>query len=115
MNDKTEGGAGPIVAAHSKDGSAPGPAPASSATGNEDRDAGGVAETVSGLPGQVRNTAGRAASSVSDAVGSASKSLSEQGARVADEVANLVREQPIVALLATGAACLVLGVLLGRR
>ena len=57
----------------------------------------------------------RAASTVSDAAGSAGQRLSGQSSRAADQAADFVREQPIVALLATGAICLVLGLLLARR
>jgi ElaB/YqjD/DUF883 family membrane-anchored ribosome-binding protein len=53
--------------------------------------------------------------SVSDAAGRAGQTLSEQGSRAADQSAALVREQPFMALALTGAACLIIGILLGRR
>jgi len=120
MDEKMAGAAGSALAAHSKDASAPGrPTQASSATGNDGRRAGGgdgsVSETVSKVSEQARDAAGRMASSVSEAASAASQRLSEQGGRAADQLAEFVREQPILALVATGAVCLLLGVLLGRR
>jgi len=53
--------------------------------------------------------------SVSDAAGRARQTLSAQGGRVADQGSAFVREQPFVALALTGAACLIIGILLGRR
>jgi ElaB/YqjD/DUF883 family membrane-anchored ribosome-binding protein len=72
-------------------------------------------ETVSSLSGQAREAAGRMGASVSDAAGRAGQTLSEQGSRAADQSAALVREQPFMALALTGAACLIIGILLGRR
>jgi ElaB/YqjD/DUF883 family membrane-anchored ribosome-binding protein len=119
MSENVKGGAGPAVAAHSKDASATGSTPASSATGAANRgavdSAPGTSEAVRELSQQARDAAGRAASSVSDAADSASQLLSGQGARVAHQAASFVREQPLVALVSTGAICLVLGILLGRR
>jgi len=113
--NQTVGGSGPALAAHSKDASAPGPTPASSATGSDAAPSSSVRETVSGLTGQAREAAGRLGSSVSDAAGRARQSLSEQGNRAADQGSALVREQPFIALALTGAVCLVIGILLGRR
>ena len=116
MNEnQVKGGSGPALAAHSKDASAPGATSASSATGNT---AGGpsiASETVSSLHRQAGEAAGRIGASVSNAAGWARQSLSEQGNRVADQGSALVREQPFVALALTGAVCLVIGILLGRR
>jgi ElaB/YqjD/DUF883 family membrane-anchored ribosome-binding protein len=118
MNEKIDGGAGPALAAHSKDASAPGPTQASSATGWQERGmaaADSVSETVNKVSAQARDAAQRVASSVSEAAGTASPRLSEQGSRTADQGAELVRERPLLALVATGAVCMLLGVLLGRR
>lgn len=93
--NQTAGTAGPALAAHSKDSSAPGPTPASSATANKDR-SGDFSETASRSPA-VR------------------QSISEQGGRAADQVAEFIREQPLVALAIMGAACLTLGFLLARH
>lgn len=118
MDEKIAGGAGPALAAHSKDASTTGPTTASGATASAgsgaDVSAGGVADTVSRLSGQAREAVGSMASSVSDVAGAATERLSEQGGRAAGEIADFVREQPIVALVVTGALCFVLGVLLGR-
>ena len=115
MDEKTPGSAGPALAAHSKDASTPGPTQASSATGNQDWPAaGGVSETVNRVSGQAREAAERLATSASEAASTATRQLSEQGGRAADQVAEFVREQPLTALLATGAVCFALGVLVAR-
>jgi ElaB/YqjD/DUF883 family membrane-anchored ribosome-binding protein len=91
MDEKVETGAGPALAAHSKDGSAIGQTSASSTTGNR----AGVGENS-------------AAETVSR--------LSEQASqRASDQVTDFVREQPVLALVAAGAVCFVLGLLIGRR
>ena len=109
------GGAGPALAAHSKDGSAPGPTSASSTTGdNSDRAQGGT-DTVNRLAGQAREAAGRAASSISGAAGSARQTISDQGGQPVDQVSTFIREQPVAALALTGMIGLALGVLLARR
>lgn len=113
--NQVKGGSGPALAAHSKDASAPGTTSASSATGNDARGSSSAGETVSSLSGQAREAAGRMGASVSDAAGRAGQTLSEQGSRAADQSAALVREQPFMALALTGAACLIIGILLGRR
>ena len=120
MDEKQiEGGAGPALAAHSKDGSAPGPTSASSATGNtnekSDSATPDVSDTVNRLSGQARDAASRVASSVADAADSAGKRLSEQSGRAAEQTAEFVREQPVIALVVTGTVCLLLGLLLGQR
>jgi ElaB/YqjD/DUF883 family membrane-anchored ribosome-binding protein len=114
MNEQIEGGAGPAVASHSKDASVEGPTPASSITGKS-APASGPSETVSGLAGQVRGAVGEAASSVSEATGAAREAVSRQTARAADQATEFVREQPLIALIATGAICFMLGMLLSRR
>ena len=113
--NQVKGGSGPALAAHSKDASAPGTTSASSATGNDARGSSSARETVSSVSGQAREAAGRMGASVSDAAGRAGQTLSEQGSRAADQSAALVREQPFMALALTGAACLIIGILLGRR
>ena len=113
MDEKIESGAGPALAAHSKDGSTAGPSPASSKTGSAAGDDANSAS--SNLSGQARDAAGRAAASASEAVGGASQRLSGQGGRATDQLAQFVREQPVTALVTTGVVCLALGVLLGRR
>jgi ElaB/YqjD/DUF883 family membrane-anchored ribosome-binding protein len=113
--DQIPGGAGPALAAHSKDGSAHRPTPMSSATGTQDGRADPVPKTASRLSEQAREAAGRITSSVYDGAGAAHQSLSGQGGRAVDQAAEFVREQPVVALAVTGAICLVLGLLLGRR
>ncbi len=113
--NQVKGGSGPALAAHSKDASAPGTTSASGATGNDARGSSSAREAVSSLSGQAREAAGRMGASVSDAAGRAGQTLSEQGSRAADQSAALVREQPFMALALTGAACLIIGILLGRR
>lgn len=115
-----DGGAGPALAAHSKDASATGSAAASAAQGNNDGAstagaAPGVTEKVSRLSEQASEAAGRAASWASTSAGNARQALSGQGSRVADQATEFVREQPMVAIAVTGLVCLALGVLLGRR
>ncbi len=119
MDDKQiEGGAGPALAAHSKDASVPGGNPASSATGHDDKRPGAaasdVSDTVSRVAGQARDAAGKVAASVSNAAGQVRDQVSGQGGAT-DQVAEFVREKPIAALLATGAVGLILGMLLTRR
>jgi len=109
------GGSGPALAAHSKDASAPGATAASSATGNAAGASSSARDTVNKLSGQAREAASQMGASVSDAAGWARQNLSEQGSRAADQGSALVREQPFVALALTGAVCLIIGILLGRR
>jgi len=105
----TEGGAGPALAAHSKDGSVPGQTPASEAIG---RPASSFASDVSQ---HTRAAVNHAASSAYGAAGRARDMVSERGGQAADQLGQFVREQPMLALTVTGAVCLLLGVLLGRR
>ncbi|HEV7138776.1 MAG TPA: hypothetical protein VGN43_19225 [Steroidobacteraceae bacterium] len=74
-----------------------------------------MSETASGLSEQAREAAGRVTSSAYNAAGAAHQSLSGQGGRAVDQAAEFVREQPVVSLAVTGAICLALGLLLGRR
>lgn len=114
--DQIESGAGPALAAHSKDGSAKGPNPASSATAAPQTGfAEGAADTVGRISGQARDAARRAAASVGEAASSTRQRFSDQGGRAIDEAADFVRDQPVIALAATGALCFVLGLVLGRR
>jgi ElaB/YqjD/DUF883 family membrane-anchored ribosome-binding protein len=116
MNEKIEGGAGPAIAAHSKDAAVAGrPNAPANANGSAGPHAGGISETVSDLAGQARDAAGQAAASVSDAAGAATQQVARQTARAADHAAEFVREQPLLALLATGTVCFMLGLLVSRR
>ena len=115
MNEtETSSGAGPAIAAHSKDGSAPGQTPASSATGNKG-ETGGMSASASGLSDKTREGLQRLKTSVGDTTERARATLSGQSGRAADQAAEFVREQPLVALAVAGAVCLALGWLLGRR
>ncbi len=109
------GGAGPALAAHSKDASAHGATQASRATGNDVRTSSSVSDDGTRISGEVREAAGQVGSSALDPARSARKSLSEPGGHAAERAVEFVREQPFVALAVTGAACLALGILLGRR
>lgn len=112
--EQTKGGAGPALAAHSKDGSAPGLTPASSATGGETAQPGSTSG-VSGLADQARDVAGQFGASATEAVTKVRQGLSDGGGRAADQTSAFVRDQPLMALALTGAACLAIGILLGRR
>ena len=111
---ETSSGAGPAIAAHSKDGSAPGLTPASSATGNKG-DVGGMSESANGRSDNTRENAERMKASIHDVAGNSREAFLGQGGHAADQAAEFVREQPLVALAVAGAVCLVLGWLLGRR
>ena len=113
--NQIKGGSGPALAAHSKDASAPGLTPASSATGDDAGGSSSASETVTSLSGQAREAAGRMGASVSDAAGRVRQTLSEQGTRAADQGSALVHEQPFVAMAVTGMVCLLVGILIGRR
>ena len=104
-----EGGAGPALAAHSKDGSARGQTAASEATGSSCR---GSASTMAG---QTRDSISNAASSAYNAAGQAREMLAERGGQAADQLGQFVRDQPVFTLMVTGLLCLMLGILLGRR
>jgi ElaB/YqjD/DUF883 family membrane-anchored ribosome-binding protein len=108
------GGAGPALAAHSKDGAAAGQTPASNTLGSQAHGS-GVSETVTRLSGQARDAAARVGASVSEAAQSARQSISGQSERAVEQTTEFVRQQPFVAMAITGVACFALGVLLGRR
>ncbi len=119
MDDKPiDGGARPALAAHSKDASAPGETPASSATAAnanaQSSTTSGISDTVSQLAGQARSAADRVASSVSTIAGQARDQLSDRGVTT-DHAAELVRDRPLMALLAAGGIGLLLGMLIARR
>jgi ElaB/YqjD/DUF883 family membrane-anchored ribosome-binding protein len=114
MNEHTPaGGAGPAIAAHSKDGSEP--------VGNKS-DRGGFSENLSELSDKAGEGVERVKASVREATGNARDALSgsarealAEGGRAAGQAVDVVRDQPFIAMAVTGAICLVFGVLLGRR
>jgi ElaB/YqjD/DUF883 family membrane-anchored ribosome-binding protein len=112
-----EGGAGPALAAHSKDATAPSSSPAATATGNQGTQQRGapapVSETVTRLSGQARDAASQAAGVASKAIGQARERLLPTG--TSDQVAEFVRDRPMTAMLGAGAVGLVVGMLLRRR
>jgi ElaB/YqjD/DUF883 family membrane-anchored ribosome-binding protein len=120
MNENTPaGGAGPAIAAHSKDGSEP--RHVSNSGGNKGN-GGGFPENLSELSDKAGEGVERVKASVREATGNAREALSgsareamAEGGRAADHAVDLVRGQPMVAMAITGAICLVFGVLLGRR
>ena len=109
------GGAGPALAAHSKDGSAPGPTAASSTVGTNQQSQGNGSENSSGILGQAPEAVQRFGSAVSETASAAASNLSGQSARLGEMTSTFVREQPFVAAAVTGAVCLAIGVMLGRR
>jgi len=99
MSEKQiDGGAGPALAAHSKDASVPSHDPKSSMTGGKPH-----AASASGLTGAVTNVASQARDRFTAPGGGA------------EQVGDYVRENPITALLATGLAGLILGGIIARR
>src|SRR5579875_290323 len=115
MSEKLPGSAGPALAAHSKDAAGGNGGTAENLQHRAAAAMGGVTEKVNEWSGQAREAAGRMASSVSETATSATQQVAEQGGRTAEQVASFVREQPIAALVVTGAVCFALGLLLGRR
>jgi ElaB/YqjD/DUF883 family membrane-anchored ribosome-binding protein len=109
VSESYPGGAGPALAAHSKDGSVQGQTPASQATGTPD------SASADTLAGRARDTISNATSSAYTAAGQARDMVSERGSQAADQVGHFVREQPVFTLVVTGLLCLMLGILLGRR
>jgi ElaB/YqjD/DUF883 family membrane-anchored ribosome-binding protein len=107
-------GAGPAIAARSKDASTPGPTAASAATGNNGEPV-RSSETTDDIVDHARDGVERATAWVGTAAGSARATLTERGGRVVDQTTAFAREQPLAALALTGAICFALGVLLGRR
>jgi ElaB/YqjD/DUF883 family membrane-anchored ribosome-binding protein len=112
-----EGGAGPALAAHSKDAAAASSTPAATATGNEGTQQGGasapVSDTVTRLSGRARGAASQATGVASKAFGQARERLLP--ADTSEQVAEFVRDRPMAALLGAGAVGLVVGMLLSRR
>jgi ElaB/YqjD/DUF883 family membrane-anchored ribosome-binding protein len=107
--NKSPGSAGPALAAHSKDASVPGQTPASSTAGHQD-------PPRTGEFGQtLREGAEAARETIRDAAENTRAILSERGGRAAGQTADMVREQPFVAMAITGVACLAIGILIGRR
>ena len=105
----TEGGAGPALAAHSKDGSVRGQTAASEATGQP------ATPSASSMAQQTRDAVSNAASAAYSSAAQAQDVISKRGGQAADQVGQFVREQPVLALMMTGVLCLTLGLLLGRR
>jgi ElaB/YqjD/DUF883 family membrane-anchored ribosome-binding protein len=112
-----EGGAGPSLAAHSKDASAPSSNPAAAAPGNQGVQQGGASapgsDTVTRLSEQARDAASQAAGAASKALGQARERLLPVA--TSEQVAEFVRDRPLIALLGAGAVGLVVGMLLSRR
>lgn len=115
--DQIEGGAGPAVAAHSKDASVAGSNPASAATGSEATSQGGASavksDPLTGISGQARDAARQAADAASTAFIQARQRLAS--ANASDQVAEFIRDRPLAALLGAGVAGLLVGMLLSRR
>ena len=105
----TEGGAGPSLAAHSKDGSTRGQTPASEATGQP------ATPSAGNMGQQARDAVSNAAASANGVLGQARDMVSERGGQAADQLGQFVRAQPVLALMVRGLLCLTLGVFLGRR
>ncbi|WP_158745665.1 DUF883 C-terminal domain-containing protein [Acidisphaera sp. L21] len=117
MDEKSiKGGAGPALAAHSKDASAPGINPASSAT-DENRPKSatdGMSATVDRIAGQARDAAGKAAISISTHADEAQEKLAQQDV-TPEQARDFVRGKPLTALLAALGVGMVLGLLTPRR
>jgi ElaB/YqjD/DUF883 family membrane-anchored ribosome-binding protein len=111
--NQVERGAGPALAAHSKDASLAGNTPASQATADEKSPR--EADGASTLSGQAREAAGRVASTVSDAASRARDTVSEQAEQAATQAGEFVRSQPLLAMAGFGLVCLLVGVLIGRQ
>jgi ElaB/YqjD/DUF883 family membrane-anchored ribosome-binding protein len=116
-DNQIEGGAGPAIAAHSKDALASSSNAAPRTTGSEGSEGRSASatgsEAVNRLSGQAREAAsqvGRRASQVSSQV---RQRLLPAG--TSDQVAEFVRDRPVAALFGAGVVGLVLGLFLGRR
>jgi ElaB/YqjD/DUF883 family membrane-anchored ribosome-binding protein len=112
--DETRGGAGAALAAHSKDGSATGSTPASKATGNK-WESNGMSDTVTRIAEQAQDGIERTAKAARHAGENAADTLSKEGGRAVDDATHFVRDQPLLAMVATGVVGLILGALLARR
>src|SRR6476659_4951161 len=99
----SEGGAGPALAAHSKDGSARGQASETTGTPASNETAGQANGTTNNTTSSAYRTARESASVVSERAG--------QGI---EQATQFVRDQPAFTLVLTGFLCLMLGILLGR-
>ena len=112
-----EGGAGPALAAHSKDAATPSSTSAATMTGNEgllqSSATASPTDTVTRLSGQARESVSQAAGVASKAIGQARERLLPVGA--SDQVAEFIRDRPAAALLGSGAVGLIIGILLRRR
>jgi ElaB/YqjD/DUF883 family membrane-anchored ribosome-binding protein len=110
-------GAGPSLAAHSKDASVHGATPAAEATGSgathPGADAATGSDTVSRLSGQAREAASHAAGSVAKAWHQARDRVVPEDA--SEQAMAFVRERPVTALLGAGVVGVAIGILLGRR
>jgi ElaB/YqjD/DUF883 family membrane-anchored ribosome-binding protein len=121
QENQVPGGAGPALAAHSKDASAPGSpqarhtAPQSGSGSESGGWSGGAAETARGLADRAREAASQAAGAASRMTQNLSQNLSGTGARAQDAVAAFIQEKPVTALAVTAVVCVVLGALIGRR
>lgn|SRR5689334_2071961 len=102
----SEGGAGPALAAHSKDGSARGQTSASETTGTPASN-----ETA----GQANGTTNNTTSSVYRTARESAGVVSERAGQGIEQATQFVRDQPAFTLVLTGFLCLMLGILLGRR
>jgi len=111
--DTMKGGAGPALAAHSKDGSAAGQTAASQATGHTQPSSKGSQEDS--VLDQAREAVGRAASTLTDVAGRGGERISQQTSVATDQLTKFAREQPVLALAVTGLVGFMLGVLVGRR
>ena len=96
--EQPEGGAGPAIAAHSKDATSRGAT--SGATGNATPPSSGASETVNRLAGQAQENL---------------RQSGETATRAAGQVSEFVRAQPFTILAVTGIACFAIGLLVARR
>ena len=107
-DEKVEGGAGPALAAHSKDaatlGSGPAPSNAANDEAHQSSPAASKTDTVTQISGQTREAASKAIDNAPQVLDNAS-----------EQVSAFVRNRPIAALMGAGIAGLALGMLLSRR
>lgn len=101
------GGAAPSLAAHSKDASTPGPTPASATAPQQPQNS---APADNQQEGHGSEAGLNIDSSVSDAVAAV-----RELAPTADEARAFMRDHTMTALVVTGVACFLLGLLVGRR